>query len=117
MLKFCIVAILSLYDVFSKASPLQSGVSLFTLSNYKFLIAFYLVKMDAGAFAVQDGIFGRGDGRILLDQVVCSGNESRLFDCRHRGVGVHSISCTSARDAGIVCPGKYDTVLTFYMVL
>ena len=48
-------------------------------------------------------MFGSGDDRILLDHVVCSGDESRLFDCRHRGVGVHSIYCTSA---GVVCPSK-----------
>ena len=68
---------------------------------------FFFVKMDTGTFAVLDAILGHGDGRILLDQVACSGNESRLFDCRHRGVGMHSISCTSAFDAGVVCPGKH----------
>ena len=63
---------------------------------------------NAGAFAVYDALFGRGDGTIFLDQVVCSGNESRLFDCRHRGVGVHSTSCTPGGDAGVVCPGKLN---------
>ena len=61
---------------------------------------------NAGAFAVYDALFGRGDGTIFLDQVVCSGNESRLFNCRHRGVGVHATFCTPASDAGVVCPGK-----------
>ena len=53
-----------------------------------------------------DALFGDGDGTIFLDQVVCSGNESRLFDCRNSGVGVHS--CTPGSDAGVVCPGKLN---------
>ena len=45
--------------------------------------------------------FVNGKRRVLLDQVVCSGDESRLFDCRYRGVGVHSGVCFTA---AAICP-------------
>ena len=56
-----------------------------------------------------DDLFGLGDGTIFLDQVFCSGNESRLFDCRNSGVGVHS--CTPGSDAGVVCPGNLNMLM------
>ena len=41
---------------------------------------------------------------IFLDNVRCSGNESRLTECLHNGVGVHN--CNHAQDAGVTCAGK-----------
>ena len=42
-----------------------------------------------------------GTGSIFLDDVSCIGNESRLIDCSHNGLGVHD--CTHADDAGVRC--------------
>ena len=42
-----------------------------------------------------------GTGSILLDDVGCTGNELRLIDCPHRGLGVHD--CTHTDDAGVRC--------------
>ncbi|XP_035670236.1 microfibril-associated glycoprotein 4-like [Branchiostoma floridae] len=48
--------------------------------------------------------FGRGGGHIWMDQVACTGNESRLTDCPHNGWGDHD--CAHDEDASVSC---YDS--------
>ncbi|XP_017542517.2 sialoadhesin-like [Pygocentrus nattereri] len=45
--------------------------------------------------------FGQGSEPILLDNVGCSGTESNLTQCSHRGFGTHN--CGHQEDAGVVC--------------
>ena len=45
--------------------------------------------------------FGEGTGPILLDNLQCTGTETRLIDCPHNGVGMHN--CFPGEDAGVVC--------------
>ena len=50
-----------------------------------------------GAVAQHSAMFGRGDGPIFLDSVICLGNESILAECQHQGIGAHD--CTHFEDA------------------
>ena len=54
-----------------------------------------------GATAFSNAVFGGGTGPIILDDVRCSGSESRLVSCSHRGIGIHG--CSHAEDAGVRC--------------
>ncbi|XP_065830172.1 uncharacterized protein [Oscarella lobularis] len=47
--------------------------------------------------------FGRGTGPVVLDDLRCSGNETHLQDCLHRGLGEHRSQCNNENEAGVVC--------------
>ena len=51
--------------------------------------------------AVNEASFGEGIGRILLDDVGCTGDETRLQDCQNRGWGEEN--CGHSEDAGVIC--------------
>jgi len=51
--------------------------------------------------------FGRGTGPIWLDDLSCTGSESRLIDCHHNGFSVHN--CIHHEDASLFCEGNLIT--------
>ena len=44
--------------------------------------------------------FRGGSGPIHLDNVQCSGSESRLLNCPYDS---HTLDCSHAEDAGVLC--------------
>ena len=55
--------------------------------------------------AVRSALFGEGTGPIWLDNLLCTGSESRLIDCAHNGLGAHN--CVHQEDAGLICEGNW----------
>ena len=50
------------------------------------------------AIAIYRGVFGQGTGPVFLGNVRCTGTESSLLSCSHRGSG-----CSHSQDAGVAC--------------
>ena len=50
--------------------------------------------------------FGEGSGSILLDNLVCEGDESSLLDCAS-DVATGESNCQHSEDAGVRCEGMY----------
>ena len=58
-------------------------------------------NFPTGATAFSLAFFGQGTGAIWLDNVECTGNETRLYDCQNTGIGVHN--CSHIEDGGVRC--------------
>ncbi|KAH3863712.1 hypothetical protein DPMN_026702 [Dreissena polymorpha] len=65
--------------------------------------AIVVCKMKGFKFgeAVTGGYFSPGTGPIWLDDVECTGEETKLSDCRSSSWGVSN--CGHAEDAGVIC--------------
>ena len=60
-----------------------------------------LPVLSIGVTAVSRAGFGQGTGQIWLDDVACTGTESRLIDCPANSLGSHN--CAHSEDAGVRC--------------
>ena len=53
-------------------------------------------------------MYGNLSVPFLLDDIVCTGNESNLLQCVHSELGVHN--CDSSETAGVICGGKHKSI-------
>ncbi|XP_076734841.1 scavenger receptor cysteine-rich domain-containing protein DMBT1 isoform X3 [Maylandia zebra] len=51
---------------------------------------------------------GQGTGTIWMDEVSCTGRESKLSECRHSGFGSHN--CRHSEDTGVICQEIQENV-------
>ena len=55
--------------------------------------------------AYTSSYFGAGSGGVLMDNVQCTGTETRLQNCPFKGWGRHDCGTTHEHDAGVQCEG------------
>ena len=60
---------------------------------------------NPGATAITLGDVTDGTGQIWLDNVQCTGTETRLIDCPRNALGSHN--CGHSEDAGVNCISKF----------
>ena len=72
---------------------------------FSLLGGFESIFVSTGAIARSRAYFGWGTGSILLDQVACTGTETRLVNCPSNPLGVHD--CSHSEDAGVTCQGMH----------
>ena len=82
---------------------------------FSLLVGFESTCVSTGAIARPRAYFGRGTGSILLDQVACTGTESRLVNCRSNPLGIHD--CSHSEDAGVTCKGMHGSLCYLTCVL
>ena len=66
------------------------------------------MSLVLGVQALMGAYFGEGSGPVLLDDVSCDGSEKTLISCLTGGP-IGQNNCNHDEDAGVRCPGDYNT--------
>ena len=72
-------------------------LSIILLLQLFIIIIIYCIGAQAVSFAA----YGQGTGPILLDDVACTGTETRLIECRASPITTHN--CVHFEDASVRC--------------
>ena len=75
-------------------------------SSYKFTVklSYICTTLSSDSLPIANAFYGMGNGDILLDDVLCRGNERNLLECRRDSRGEKS--CNHTEDAGVKCNGR-----------
>ena len=85
-----------------------NGLIFIVLCQKRLRWSLYVCAYNSGAVAFPGAQFNPGTGPIFLDQIVCSGSETSVLDCRrHTPLGLPT--CEHSQDAGVRCIGMYGT--------
>ena len=68
--------------------------------------------ISVAATPFSGALFGQGDGPIVADLAVCTGNEGRLSDCMYN----LNHRCTHANDAGVRCSAINNSTYMYSIV-
>ena len=99
--------------VFRHVPVLWSAYQCFTLSmrqtsSFKLTVkmSYICTTLFSESLPIANAFYGMGNGDILLDDVLCRGNERNLLQCGRDSRGEKN--CTHTEDAGVKCDGMND---------
>ena len=79
-------------------------------------VACRMLGFSGALRAVTNAYYGRGAGRVWLDNVECTGTETSLLNCSHSRFGSVDSNCLDHHnDAGVVCfDGRFTQQVSQY---
>ena len=77
-------------------------------SSFKLTVkmSYICTTLSSDSLPIANAFYGMGNGNILLDDVLCRGNERNLLQCRRDSRGEKD--CIHTEDAGVKCDGMND---------
>ena len=110
--RHCVLVVDSSVRLLGGGSPLAGRVEIFYNNQWGTICDDYWDINDANVVCRHLGFpqasqapgsarYGQGSGPIWMDYVRCTGSESYIHNCRHRGWGKHN--CDHSEDASVVC--------------
>ena len=81
-----------------------TNILLYILSKLEHKMFYICITLSSDSLPIANAFYGMGNGDILLDDVLCRGNERNLLQCGRDSRGEKS--CNHTEDAGVKCNGR-----------
>jgi hypothetical protein len=102
--------------IFSNSSESVSGYLVFSMTfSVLLLLSFLCYFSQVTAKAVSGSLFGRGNGRVWLSDVQCTGSEADISNCSMSWSS--GVNCDHTNDAGVICDCKETPIKFTILVL
>ncbi len=86
----------------------SGNIALMSLTSSRLRLSHVLFLIDNFAIMRASMRYGKGNGSILLDDLMCNGDEvSLLLECLHKGIWENDCASDHSEDAGVICGGNY----------